>query len=320
MARRKILLTGAAGFIGSHAAERLLARGDQVVGLDNFNDYYDPRLKRNNADKLRAFPQFELCDGDIRDDRVVRKLFSQHRFDTVIHLAAMAGVRASVDAPHLYVDVNISGTVNLLEAARKNGNAHFVFASTSSAYGRTEAIPFLETDSAAAPLAPYPATKRSCELLGHSYHHIHGMSFTALRFFTVYGPRNRPDMLAHLALDACFGRKRLVLHEDGEMWRDWTYVTDIAEGVVQAADHRLGYQVINLGRGEPVLLREFVQKVAALCGKTVSWTSHPMPAADVTRTWAKIDKARRMLGYNPQVSVDAGVQHLVEWYRNYYQL
>ncbi|HXS18216.1 MAG TPA: GDP-mannose 4,6-dehydratase, partial [Polyangiaceae bacterium] len=318
MAKRVVLLTGAAGFIGSHTAELLLARGDQVVGLDNFNDYYSPQLKRKNAADLATYPNFELVSGDVRDARLIASLFARYRFNSVIHLAAMAGVRSSVEDPKLYFDVNVDGTLHLLEAARKNGNPHFVFASTSSAYGRTERIPFVETDRADAPLAPYPASKRSAELLGHSYHHIYGQNFTALRFFTVYGPRNRPDMLAHLAVDACYGKGQLALYEQGQMWRDWTYVTDIAQGVVKASDVRLGYEVINIGRGSPILLKDFVEKVAQECGQPLTWRSRSMPNADMAKTWANIDKARRLLGYEPQVAPDEGIRNLVAWYRRYY--
>ncbi len=314
MAGRIILLTGAAGFIGSHTAERLLERGDSVVGLDNFNDYYDPAIKRATAKELASYPRFKLAEGDIRDIDLINRLFSEHRFDTVIHLAAMAGVRTSVEHPNLYLDVNLMGTMNLLEAARLSERPHFVFASTSSAYGRTERIPFVEDDPCDRPLAPYPATKRSAELLGHCYHHMHGMDFTALRFFTVYGPRNRPDMLAFLALEACAKGTPLTLYNAGEMHRDWTYVDDIADGVVLAADRRLGYEVINLGRGEPVLLREFVEQIGDLFGRQPTISAQPMPTADVEITFANIDKARRLLDYSPQVSVTDGIRSLHKWF------
>ncbi len=320
MARQTILLTGTAGLIGSHTAERLLCRGDTVIGLDNFNDYYSPALKRKNVAGLATHGNFRLIEGDIRDERLVAELFSRYRFSTVIHLAAMAGVRNSVEAPYHYFDVNVGGTIRLLEAACAHGKPNFVFASTSSAYGRTEHIPFVETNRADTPLAPYPASKRTGELLGYSYHHIHGLNFTALRFFTVYGPKNRPDMLAHLALDAAYGKKKLVLHENGEMWRDWTYVGDIADGVVRASDRKMGYQVINLGRGEPVKLGDFVEEVARQTGRKISFETRTMPAADVSRTWAAIDKAKRLLDYHPTVSVEEGIARLVEWYRAEYEV
>lgn len=314
MGKQTILLTGAAGFIGSHTAERLLARGDRVVGVDNFNDYYSPAQKRDNARALAGHPGFSLIEGDIRDPALIQGLFAENRFSAIVHLAAMAGVRASVEAPALYYDVNLNATLLLLEAAIQNGKPNFVFASTSSAYGRTELIPFDESDPADRPLAPYPASKRSAELLGHAYHHMHGLDFTAVRFFTVYGPGNRPDMLAFLAMDAATHQGPLTLYNQGEMYRDWTYVGDIADGVVSAVDRRLGYEVVNLGRGEPIELAAFVSKVSDLCGSRPVISYKPMPAADVTRTYAKIDKARRLLGYDPKVSVDEGIAKLHEWY------
>lgn len=257
-----------------------------------------------------------MVEGDIRDTRLMEHLFAQHRFSAIVHLAAMAGVRASVDDPAYYFDVNLHATLQLLELTRKNGRPNFVFASTSSAYGRTERIPFVEEDTADRPLAPYPASKRSAELLGHAYHHMHGVDFTALRFFTVYGPRNRPDMLAHLALSACTHGRELTLYDNGEMYRDWTYVTDIAAGVLATVDRRLGYEILNLGRGEPVKLSDFVQQVSQHCGRSPRIKSHPMPAADVTSTFARIDKARRLLGYDPKVSVSEGIERLHAWYRD----
>jgi UDP-glucuronate 4-epimerase len=228
----------------------------------------------------------------------------------------MAGVRASVEDPAYYFDVNLNATIVLLEAARKGGRPNFVFASTSSAYGRTERVPFVETDCADRPLAPYPASKRCAELLGHTYHHMHGMDFTALRFFTVYGPRNRPDMLPFLVMESIRKDRVFPLYEGGEMWRDWTYVKDIVAGVVAAADRRLGYEIINLGRGEPIKLGDFVSELSTLAGKKALFRSEPMLAADVSTTFANTDKARRLLGYAPQVSVPEGVVEFYRWYES----
>lgn len=316
MGQKTVLLTGAAGFIGSHVAERLLSRGDRVIGLDNFNNYYDPAIKQRNAASLSERPGFSLVTGDVRDASLLRRLFSEHRFQAVIHLAAMAGVRASVDDPELYFDVNVTGTLRLLEAARQQGKPNFIFASTSSAYGRTTRVPFREEHRTAEPLAPYPASKLSGELLGHAYHHGHGMDFTALRFFTVYGPRNRPDMLPYLTMESIRTGREIPLYEGGQMWRDWTFVSDIADGVVRAADVRLGYEIINLGRGEPVLLRDYVEELSRLAGKQPNFVSAKMPAADVPLTVANIDKAKRLLGYAPSVSVKDGVRAFFEWYRS----
>lgn len=318
MTGKTILVTGAAGFIGSHTAAALLERGDKVVGLDNLNDYYDPARKRSNLRELAALPgasaQFTFVEGDIRDRALVGELFAKHRFAAIAHLAAMAGVRVSVDDPWLYYDVNLTGTLNLLDAAREHGQPNFVLASTSSAYGNTKQVPFVETDPADRPLAPYPASKRSAELLGHSYHHIHGTDFTALRFFTVYGPRGRPDMLAYKLLDAIRLGQPMPLYNGGQMHRDWTFVSDIAQGVVAALDRRLGYEIINIGRGEPVLLADFVRSIEALAGGAAPVRHEPMMRADVSYTYADITKARKLLGYEPKVSVADGVKRFFEWY------
>jgi UDP-glucuronate 4-epimerase len=313
-----ILVTGAAGFIGSHTVAELIERGDRVVGLDNLNDYYDPARKLSNLQELAALPgakeRFSFVKGDIRDREQVRKLFAEHRFSAVAHLAAMAGVRVSVEDPWLYYDVNLTGTLNLLDAAREHGNANFVLAATSSAYGNSKQVPFIETDSADRPLAPYPASKRSAELLGHSYHHIHGTDFTALRFFTVYGPRGRPDMLAYKLLDAMRKGEPMPLYNGGQMHRDWTFVSDIVQGVVAATDRRLGYEIINIGRGEPVLLADFVRSIEALAGRAAPVREEPMMRADVSYTYADISKARKLLGYDPKVSVAEGTQRFYDWY------
>lgn len=319
----RILVTGAAGFIGSHAAARLLRRGDDVVALDNLNDYYSPERKRQNlaevARDAQRPGQLEIVEGDIRDRALLERLFTQHAFDGVVHLAAMAGVRVSVEDPWLYYDVNLTGTLNLLEAvrARKSVGApfpNFVLASTSSVYGRTEVSPFVETDTADRPLAPYPASKRAAEMLGFTYHHLHGLDFTALRFFTVYGPRGRPDMMAYKVLDSAFGGAEVPYYNGGQMHRDWTFVGDIVSGIVAAVDRRLGYEVINLGRGEPVLLADFVNGLERLAGKKPRLKEMPMSDADVKYTYADIEKARALLGYTPRVSVEEGVRSFFDWY------
>lgn len=316
---RTFLVTGAAGFIGSSTVIRLLERGDQVVGLDNLNDYYSPARKRANLEEVGrgglSSRSFTFIQGDIRDRALLSALFEQHAFAGVIHLAAMAGVRSSVDDPWLYVDTNLTGTLNLLDAAARFGNPNFVFASTSSAYGNTRLVPFVETDSADRPLAPYPATKRSAELLGHSYHHIQGVDFTALRFFTVYGPRGRPDMMAYKIFDAIRTGVPLSLFNGGNMHRDWTFVSDVVSAIVSAVDKRLGYEVINIGRGEPVLVADFVKALEALAGKQAPFKAEPMMKADVDFTFANIDKARTLLGYDPKVSVAEGARLFYDWYR-----
>jgi len=316
---RTVLVTGAAGFIGSHTVVRLLERGDHVVGLDNLNDYYDPARKRANLQEVRETAarsgQFSFVEGDIRNRSLLSELFAQHEFSAIAHLAAMAGVRSSVEDPWLYCDVNLTGTLNLLDAARLHKNPNFVLASTSSAYGNTKLVPFIETDSADRPLAPYPASKRAAELIGHSYHHMHGTDFTALRFFTVYGPRGRPDMMAYKLLESMRTGQSMPLFNGGNMYRDWTFVADIVSGVVAAMDRRLGYEVINIGRGEPVLVVDFVKSLEKLAGKQAPLTSEPMMKADVSYTFANIDKARKLLDYDPKVSVEEGVKHFYDWFR-----
>lgn len=328
---KTILVTGAAGFIGSHTAAALLARGDTVIGLDNLNDYYDPARKRANVaevrslrDRTKAAGVFTFVEGDIRDRALVATLFAAHRFETVVHLAAMAGVRASIEDPQLYLDVNLTGTLNLLDAVvGRLGNesapasqmANVVFASTSSVYGATKHIPFVETDLCDRPLAPYPASKRAAEHLGFTYHHLYRVDFTGLRFFTVYGPRGRPDMMAYKVLDNIFYGREVPLYNNGQMHRDWTYVDDIVGGIVAAADRRLGYELINLGRGAPVLLADFVQMIEKLAGRSAHLVPAPMMDADIAYTYADVSKARRLLGYDPKVSVQEGVTHFWQWYQ-----
>lgn len=329
---KTILVTGAAGFIGSHTIQALVTRGDQVVGLDNFNDYYDPARKRANVEEVRlALRQngqaeaLTFIEGDIRDQHTIAQIFSNYEFEGIVHLAAMAGVRASMENPRLYYDVNVNGTLNLLEAAvgrvgnqaTRSAFPTFVFASTSSVYGNTPRVPFQEGDPCERPLAPYAASKRAGELLGYSYHHLFGLAFTAVRFFTVYGPRGRPDMMAYKVLDNIFFSRTVPLYNSGDMRRDWTFVTDIVRGVVNAVDRPLGYEVVNLGRGEPVSLKEFVHVLEEYVGRRASLVSVPMMKADVASTCADVSKARTLLGYDPQWSVKDGLRQFWTWYQTH---
>lgn len=313
-----ILVTGAAGFIGSHLAERLCRRGDTVVGLDNFNDYYDPSRKRANAARLAAYPNFKMIEADVRDRERIFGLVPAERVTAIAHLAAMAGVRNAVTHPDLYVNVNLNGTQNLLDAARASGTVgNFVFASTSSVYGNTAQIPFVETDPCDRPLQPYAAAKRAAEILGYSYHHLFGQNFTVLRFFTVYGPNGRPDMMAYLLADSIYKGTEVPLYDGGQMYRDWTFVDDITAGIAAAIDRPLGYEIINLGRGEPVLLKDFVELMEELSGRRANLVPMPRLAADFVLNQADIAKARRLLDYDPRVSVVEGVRRFWEWYRDY---
>ncbi len=311
-----ILVTGVAGFIGSHAAQALLQRGDTVVGMDNFNPYYDPARKRANVAPLLATPRFTLHETDIRDAERVEQICAQLQFDVIVHLAAMAGVRYSIERAPLYTDVNVRGTVNVLEAARKNRVPHIVFASTSSVYGRTGLLPFREDDPLGHPLAPYPATKIAGEVMGHAYTNMFGLTFTALRFFSVYGPRGRPDMMPYHITDCIVHQKPFQLYEAGKMHRDWTYVADIVAGIVAAVDRPLGYQVINLGRGEPIQMIDFVELIEKLVGKPAIMTTPPAPPSEPTITYANIGKARDLLDYHPSTSIKEGMTRFWEWYQS----
>lgn len=311
----RVLVTGAAGFIGSTLAEALLQRGDTVAGLDNFNDYYSPIRKRANVAALGAHERFTMHEADLRDEDGVTALFREGTFDAVAHLAAMANVRYSIEKAPLYTDVNIRGTVNVLEAVRKTGVPHVVFASTSSVYGNTEKLPFREDDPLGRPLAPYPASKIAGELLGYTYHNLFDISFTALRFFSVYGERGRPDMMPYIITDSIVHEKPFKLYDGGEMYRDWTYVGDIVAGVVAALDRPLGYERLNLGRGQPVRMADFVELVESLVGRRARVETPPAPASEPKVTYADVSRASELLGYHPSVTVDEGMRRFWSWYQ-----
>lgn len=310
-----VLITGVAGLVGSHLAEVLLDAGRVVVGVDNFNDYYSVAQKRDNVAALAGREGFTLVEQDIRDAAAMLACFEKHKPDAVAHLAAMANVRYSIGRAPLYTDVNIVGSINLLEAAKAHGTANFVFASTSSIYGHTENLPFIETDPCNRPLSAYPASKKAIELMGYTYHNLHGMNFTAVRFFSVYGPRARPDMMPFMITDRIAREQTITLFDAGQMKRDWTYVGDIVDGVARAIDRPLGYEVINLGRGEPVLMADFVTIIEELVGKKAILETPPAPASEPAITFANVDKARSLLGYDPQTPVGEGLAKLWAWYQ-----
>jgi UDP-glucuronate 4-epimerase len=307
-----ILLTGGAGFIGSHVCERLLARGDRVTVLDNFNDFYDPALKRANAAELRGA---RIVEGDIRDQALVARLFAEGAFDAVVHLAAMAGVRPSLLDPLHYEDVNVRGTLVLLEAARKSGRPRFVFASSSSVYGDNERVPFRESDDIHKPVSPYAATKRAGELVCFTYHHLYGLPISALRFFTVYGPRQRPEMAIHKFVRAAFSGERVPFYGDGSTRRDYTYIDDIVDGVVRALDRCAGYEIYNLGESATTSLAELVADVGRASGRELQLERLPMQPGDVLITYADVSKARERLGYEPRTPLAQGLRSFVAWYR-----
>jgi UDP-glucuronate 4-epimerase len=314
-APRTTLVTGGAGFIGSHLVDALLARGERVVCLDNFNDYYDPARKRRNVAGQLDNPRFTLVEGDVRDRDLMLSLFEGHQPDRVAHLAAMAGVRYSIEHAPLYVDVNVQGTINLLDGARAVGVENFLFASTSSIYGATDQVPFHEDQTTDYPLAPYPATKKAGEVMGYAYHNMFGLNFTALRFFTVYGPRVRSDMMAYMVMSRILNGEEIVLFNNGDLHRDWTFVGDIVHGVVAALDTPLGYEVVNLGRGEPVHLGSFVRIIEELVGRPARLVMRDAPPSEPPITYASVDKAKRLFGYRPQTSIREGLAATWDWYQ-----
>ncbi len=308
-------MTGVAGLVGSHLAEVLLAQGRQVVGVDNFNDYYSVQQKRDNVAGMMSHDNFMLYEKDIRDAEAMLHIFAEHKPAAVAHLAAMANVRYAIGRTPLYIDVNITGSINLLEAATAHGTDNFVFASTSSAYGHTTQLPFTETDPSNTPLSAYPASKKAIELMGYTYHNLHQLNFTALRFFSVYGPRPRPDMMPFMVTDRIVKGEPVTLFNAGQMQRDWTYVDDIVDGVVRAIDTPLGYELINLGKGQPVRMADFVNIIEDLVGKKAILECPDAPASEPAVTFANIEKAKSLFGYNPQTTVQQGLQKLWAWYQ-----
>jgi len=312
---KRILITGAAGFIGSHLSEFLLARGDEVIGLDNFNDFYDPAIKRRHAASLSEQDGFRLVEGDIRDEELLEQVFTETRPDSVIHLAAMAGVRPSLIDPAHYNDVNCTGTARMLEATRKAGIQRFIFGSSSSVYGGNEKVPFTEDDDVSGPVSPYAATKRANELSCYTHHHLYDMDIACLRFFTVYGPRQRPEMAIHKFVRLVEEGQPLPCFGDGTSERDYTYIEDILDGVVKAHDKTKGYRIYNLGESQTISLRDLVAAIGRATGKEPQVDWQPMQPGDVPRTFADISRAKAELGYAPKVCVEEGLARFVEWYR-----
>lgn len=311
------LVTGGAGFVGSHVARYLLERGETVVAIDNFNDYYDPAIKRRNAQQLSQHEKCTIIEGDIRDAELINQLFESHQITHVAHMAAMAGVRMSVEQTPLYMAVNVTGTMNLLEAAYKQRVKQFVFASTSSVYGKTEVLPFIETDTADRPLASYPASKRSAELLAHTYFHLFKMNVTCLRFFNVYGPAGRPDMMPMRLMEATQSGEEMKIFNNGDIHRDWTYIDDTVKGVVAALDTPLGYEIINLGVGSPISLKDFIEVIEEFSGTEINKKAVPTPPSDPPITYCNNEKARKLLGFAPEVQVRDGLWKMWEWFREY---
>ncbi|KPK76013.1 MAG: epimerase [Phycisphaerae bacterium SM23_30] len=311
----KVLVTGAAGFIGSHLCEKILNRGDHVVGLDNFHDFYSPRIKRRNLRRPLAHPHFELIEGDVRDAPCLDAVLAESPFDMIAHLAALAGVRPSLNDPLGFADVNIRGAGVVLEAARKHHVKKFIYASSSSIYGNNIKVPFAETDPVDHPISPYAATKKAAELLCHTYHHLYGIDVNCLRYFTVYGPRQRPDLAIHKFARLMEAGKPIPVFGDGSMARDFTYINDIIQGTVAAMDRCAGYHIYNLGESQPYRLDHLIGELEKALGKKALVKRLPVPPGDVKQTYADISKARSELGYDPKIDLPEGLARFVAWLR-----
>jgi UDP-glucuronate 4-epimerase len=310
-----ILITGGAGFIGSHLADRLLGDGRTVVALDNFDPFYDPGMKRRNVEEASRHADYRLIEGDIRDEACLESIFSAERIDAVVHLAARAGVRPSISDPVGYTSVNVDGTVKLLEACRLHGVGRFLFGSSSSVYGNNAEVPFAEHHPVDHPISPYAASKKAGEVLCHAHHHLHGIRVACLRFFTVYGPRQRPDLAIRKFAEAILGGEPIDRFGDGSAARDYTFVTDIVDGIVRALDRTTGYHVWNLGGSEPLSLADLISKIAGILGEEPEVRERPPQPGDVERTWADIRRARGDLDWTPRVGIDEGLRSFVDWLR-----
>jgi UDP-glucuronate 4-epimerase len=312
-----ILVTGGAGFIGSHLCERLLSDRVKVICLDNFDSFYDPNIKIKNVEGVKKkFPElFELVTGDIRSPEHLQEVFRKHRVDFVIHLAARAGVRPSISDPLLYQDVNIRGTIVLLESCKAHGIKNFIFASSSSVYGENQRVPFTEEDLNIQPISPYGATKRAGELLCYSYHHLYGMNIACLRIFTAYGPRQRPEMAIHKFTRLIDRGEKVPIYGDGSSRRDYTYIDDLIDGILAVIHYHKGFEIYNLGESQTTSLKELIRLIEEALDKKANIERLEPQPGDVSVTYADITKAKRMLKYQPRVKMEEGIKRFVEWYR-----
>lgn len=317
----KYLITGAAGFIGMHTAKRLLEQGEEVVGLDNLNDYYDPALKEYRLAQLTPFRNFRFVKMDLADRAGMAELFKTEQFTHVIHLAAQAGVRYSLENPFAYVDSNLVGTMTVLEGCRHNPVQHLVYASSSSVYGMNAKIPFSETDQVDNPVSLYAATKKANELMAHSYSKLYKIPTTGLRFFTVYGPAGRPDMAPWLFTEAILKGEPIKVFNHGKMQRDFTYIDDIVEGIVriqqQPPQGEIPYSLFNIGNNQPIQLSRFIEAIETACGKPAEKIMLPMQPGDVERTYADTSRLEEKVGYKPKMDIEAGIGRFVQWYREW---
>jgi UDP-glucuronate 4-epimerase len=314
---KTILVTGGAGFIGSHLCERLLEEGHSVICLDNFDSYYDPNLKIRNVEEIsNKYPgPFTMVTGDIRNRDHLTELFKKNRIDAVFHLAARAGVRPSIVDPLLYEDVNLRGTITLLEVCKEFGMKNFIFASSSSVYGENQRVPFSETDLDIQPISPYGATKRAGELLCYSYHHLYGIHIACLRIFTAYGPRQRPEMAIHKFTSLMDQGKEIPMYGDGSSKRDYTYIDDLIDGMMAVLQRHKGFEIYNLGESRTTSLKELIRMIEEYLGKKAKILAMEPQPGDVSITYADITKAKRLLNYQPKIEMGEGIKRFVEWYK-----
>ena len=311
----RFLVTGGAGFIGSNLVDSLLLQGHEVVCLDNFDNYYDPSIKNCNISKALSYSTYRLIKGDIRDKQLLKTIFSENKTDMVIHLAARAGVMPSVQNPELYYDVNVMGTLYLLECMQKANVKRLIFASSSSVYGNSKIVPFSESMVVDYPISPYAASKKAGELLCHTFHHIHGFDIFCLRFFTVYGPRQRPEMAIHNFVNSIIQGLPIMQFGDGNSQRDYTYIDDIIAGVKGAIKNLKGYEIINIGESQAISLKDLISIIESAVGGKAIIRTVPQQAGDVKITYADITKAKKMLGYAPTFPIVKGIELFVEWYK-----
>jgi UDP-glucuronate 4-epimerase len=311
---KNMLVTGGAGFIGSSLIDKLLQNGEKVVALDNFDPFYRKETKQSNLAGAFEHPNFTFVEGDIRDRSLMLKILADHQIDIVIHLAAKAGVRPSLSDPSTYYDVNVNGTLNILEGMRALGIKKMVFGSSSSVYGNNRTIPFREDHNVDFPISPYASTKKSGELLCHVYSHLYGFEINCLRFFTVFGPRQRPDLAIHKFTKLISADQPIPFYGDGSTSRDYTYIDDIVAGIISASTHFSGYNIMNLGGSNPVSLSELVKKIGKLLAKEPVLDRRPMQAGDVDLTYGSIEKANEFLNYTPKVGIDKGLKLFIDWF------
>ncbi len=310
---KKILITGGAGFIGSNLADRLLKMGNSIVVIDNFNDFYDPAIKRHNVSHNLTNPDYRLVEGDITDKALIDNIFKEEKFEMIVHLAARAGVRPSIKKPREYFETNVIGTINLLEAMRQYGPNKLVFASSSSVYGNNPKVPFSETDLVDNPVSPYAASKKSCELIASTYHGLYGFHIFAFRFFSVYGPRQRPEMAIASFAGKIIRGEEISLFGDGSSSRDYTYIDDIIDGLISSLDKTCGFEIFNLGESTPITLLALVELLEKKLGKKAKIKYMPAQPGDVERTFADVSKSKKILGYNPSTSIDEGIEKYCNW-------